>query len=228
MFLYHGSRELVKHPEYGKGKIHNDYGRGFYCTEHKELAMEWAVDYKQNGFVNCYELDEAELKVLNLSSDDYCMLNWLAILLMNRTFASNSPIEQAAKEYIVTHFGVDCEGADVITGYRADDSYFSFAHDFIKNMISYSQLCKAMFLGNLGEQVVIKSKKGFEHLHFTGYEIAETKYWYPKKKYRVDSARNDYFETKRNISIKGELFVYQIIAEEMGIEELKQLERGMK
>ena len=27
--LYHGSPEIIKKPEYGKGKTYNDYGRGF-------------------------------------------------------------------------------------------------------------------------------------------------------------------------------------------------------
>ena len=38
--LYHGSEKIVERPMFGEGKIHNDYGRGFYCTEHLELAKE--------------------------------------------------------------------------------------------------------------------------------------------------------------------------------------------
>lgn len=37
------------------------------------------------------------------------------------------------------------------------DSYFSFAEDFLNNAISVSKLSKAMKLGNLGEQIVLKS-----------------------------------------------------------------------
>lgn len=40
MILYHGSREIVEHPLYGKGSQNNDYGQGFYCTESMELAKE--------------------------------------------------------------------------------------------------------------------------------------------------------------------------------------------
>ena len=36
--IYHGSVNLVEKPVFGLGKTHNDYGRGFYCTEHVELA----------------------------------------------------------------------------------------------------------------------------------------------------------------------------------------------
>ena len=38
--LYHGSEFIVEKPEFGKGARHNDYGRGFYCTENPELARE--------------------------------------------------------------------------------------------------------------------------------------------------------------------------------------------
>lgn len=41
--LYHGSEFLIEKPEFGKVARHNDYGRGFYCTENIELAREWAL-----------------------------------------------------------------------------------------------------------------------------------------------------------------------------------------
>ena len=40
--IYHGSVNVVDKPVFGEGKLFNDYGRGFYCTEHIELAKEWA------------------------------------------------------------------------------------------------------------------------------------------------------------------------------------------
>ena len=41
-------------------------------------------------------------------------------------------------------------------GYRADDSYFRFAKDFINNTISIQKLAKAMELGMLGTQYIIQ------------------------------------------------------------------------
>lgn len=67
IIIYHGSSEIVKQPVYGKGKPYNDYGIGFYCTEHLELAKEWACTKNIDGFVNEYELDLTHLKVLHLS-----------------------------------------------------------------------------------------------------------------------------------------------------------------
>ena len=54
--IYHGSKDIIKHPEFGKGKSYNDYGLGFYCTENLDLALEWAVDLNRNGYANKYEL----------------------------------------------------------------------------------------------------------------------------------------------------------------------------
>ena len=63
MIIYHGSNEIVGKPEYGKGKPYNDYGKGFYCTQHIELAKEWAVNENIDGYVNEYELNIDNLKV---------------------------------------------------------------------------------------------------------------------------------------------------------------------
>lgn len=42
MLLYHGSERRIEKPQFMLGKEHNDYGRGFYCTQDLELAKEWA------------------------------------------------------------------------------------------------------------------------------------------------------------------------------------------
>ena len=73
LMIYHGSTEIIEKPQFGKGKTYNDYGRGFYCTENIELAKEWACTEDVDGFVNKYEIDLSNLKVLNLSSDEYIL-----------------------------------------------------------------------------------------------------------------------------------------------------------
>ena len=57
IILYHGSPGIIEQPVFGKGKTYNDYGRGFYCTEHIELAKEWACTEGTDGYANQYELD---------------------------------------------------------------------------------------------------------------------------------------------------------------------------
>ena len=45
--------------------------------------------------------------------------------------------------------------------------------DFLNNTISVNQLSQAMKLGELGEQVVLKSENAFAQIRFLGYEIAD-------------------------------------------------------
>ena len=213
--LFHGSSQIVDRPLYGVGKKTNDYGLGFYCTEDIELAYEWAIDSDRDGYLNTYELDCGHLTILHLDRKEYKILHWLAILLENRTFNVSNQLASEAKEYIIKNFSIPYKEYDLIIGYRADDSYFAFAQDFLSGSISYQQLEKAMKLGNLGKQVVLISPKAFENITFRGYEIAKNSTYYNRKKERDSSARNTYFESKRAKRNKGDLFINQIIDEEM-------------
>ncbi|WP_304118386.1 DUF3990 domain-containing protein, partial [Phascolarctobacterium succinatutens] len=71
MRIYHGSQNIIKQPEFGKGKPYNDYGLGFYCTENIDMAKEWACSETQDGYANIYELDLEDMKVLNLNDKEY-------------------------------------------------------------------------------------------------------------------------------------------------------------
>ncbi len=212
MIIYHGSKDIIKKPEFGKGNERNDYGLGFYCTENVELAKEWACSNNEtNGYANKYELDLGTYKVLDLREDKYSILNWMALLLKFRTFDVNTPISAQAKEYILENFYVDVENYDIIIGYRADDSYFSFAKDFINNTISVEQLSEAMRLGELGVQIVLKSKKAFDTIKYICHEMAECKEYYVKRVSRDKNARDAYLNGSRKQSATEGLFVMDII-----------------
>lgn len=213
--LYHGSCDIIEKPKYGYGKRYNDYGLGFYCTDSLEMAKEWGVSSDKNGYANCYELECEGLKLLNLNGPEYCILHWLAVLLENREFDVPSGLALEAKEYILENFAVNYEDYDVIIGYRADDSYFSFAQDFINGTISYRQLNNAMHLGKLGQQIVLKSKQAFEQIRFVGYEVAERSEWYARKMNRDKSARRQYFSVEQNKRQRGDIYITNILDEEM-------------
>lgn len=217
MILYHGSPEIVEVPVYGKGSENNDYGRGFYCTEVAELAKEWACPTVKDGFANKYELDISDLKVLYLNKEGYNILNWIAILLGNRKFPKRSPIARQASKYILDEFLPDISGYDIIWGYRADDSYFSYAKDFLNNTISVNQLSQAMKLGELGEQVVLMSPKAFEKIKFLEYEIVDGSIYNPRRMDRENRARSAYLDNHGadfEIS-QSDLFVRDIISQKV-------------
>ena len=213
--LYHGSSTVIEKPKYGFGKKYNDYGLGFYCTDSLEMAKEWGVSQDKSGYANCYELECDGLQILDLNGQEYCILHWLAVLLENREFDTPSGLALEAKEYILSNFAVDYQKYDAIIGYRADDSYFSFAQDFINGTISYRQLNNAMHLGKLGQQFVLKSQETFQRIHFTGFEIAEASEWYARKMLRDKSARREYFSVEQNRRQRGDLYITQMIDEEM-------------
>ena len=211
--LYHGSDAIVATPEFGKGKSANDYGRGFYCTENKELAGEWACKTGTNGYVNRYSLDRKGLKVLNLNGDEYSILNWLAVLTKHRSYWQQGSIAEEAKTYLQKEFYVDVSLYDLVIGYRADDSYFAFAQDFVSGAISLRKLDEAMHLGKLGEQIVLKSKKAFRALRFEDSEPAQASIYYPLKTERDRAAQKAYRESRSVAGGIGELYMLDIMRE---------------
>jgi len=48
--IYHGSIDIVKVPIHGHGKINNDYGMGFYCTQDSRAGSLWSVNKGEDGY----------------------------------------------------------------------------------------------------------------------------------------------------------------------------------
>ena len=190
--IYHGSKQVVEVPTFGLGRKNNDFGLGFYCTESNALAKEWAVSSLRDGFSNRYTLETEYLNILNLNSPDYTILNWIAVLVEHRLFSIRTPIARRAKQYLTEHFGINVNAFDLIVGYRADDSYFDFAEAFLSNTITVEQLSRAMRLGKLGEQIVLKSQFAFSKIRFEGFEVARKDEFYVLRKARNDEANQTY------------------------------------
>lgn len=218
--LYHGSSEIIEKPVYGKGKLYNDYGSGFYCTEHIELAKEWACTEGIDGYANKYELVSDNLSILNLLDKKYNILHWLTLLVMYRKITLTTPMMKRSVEWLKKNFFIDIDNFDVIIGYRADDSYFSFARAFLNNEISFEQLNYAMKLGKLGEQVVLKSEKAFSRIRYLSCESADNSIYYARRKARDDKARNDYFTELEKEDLNG-LYIRDIIRKERVLDELR-------
>lgn len=216
LIIYHGSQQIVEVPKFGIGKKYNDYGQGFYCSENIELAKEWACPVKNDGYSNKYLLRLDGMNVMHLTKGEFNILNWLAILLAHRKFDITSPVSSNAREFILSRFLPDTTGIDVMIGYRADDSYFSFAEDFINNTISLRDLNLAMQLGTLGEQVVLLSKRSFEQIEFIEYEVADYREYYYKRAERDQNARVSYASQKKNLQqLMDDIFILDIMREDM-------------
>lgn len=218
MIIYHGSPVAVVKPLYEKCKPTNDYGQGFYCTEDIELAKEWACKDLDGGFVNTYELPEADLKILDLR--DAGLLPWIAALLSNRIVRYSSPVEKRAAEYIINNFAPGIEEYDAIIGYRADDSYFSYTRAFLSNTITLEQLGTAIKLGSLGIQICLKSARSFDVIKHLNAERVDGDIYYPRRMNRDNKAREDYYKLLEEEN-EGGIFARDIIEGRVNVDELR-------
>lgn len=214
MVLFHGSDKVIEQPVLGGGNPNNDYGPGFYCTRSRVLAQEWACKENSPGaFANHYALEPSfSLKVFNLTRQGH-ILNWLAILLANRKFSISAPLALQAKDYLLENFLPDLSPYDMVVGYRADDSYFSFANLFLHNGLSLDNLNQAMHLGRLGEQTVIMSAKAFEALTFLTAETVDKSVYLPKRMARDHKAREEFQAVKAHTDYSKGVFMADILRE---------------
>lgn len=211
--VFHGSERIIRIPVFGEGNPRNDYGLGFYCIRELELAKEWACSEEENGFANQYELNTDGLTCLNLNGAGYNILNWLAILLENRRFDLSSPVSVRARQYILENFLPDYKEYDIIKGYRADDSYFSFSRAFLANTITLDQLKRAMRLGKLGEQIVLRSKGAFDAITYIQAIPADASVYHAKRMARDRETREDFQKMLIETSTGTDIYVSTIINE---------------
>lgn len=188
--IYHGSDHIIERPIFGIGDRYSDYGQAFYCTASLDMAKEWANKATTAGYVNKYRLDGRNLRVLDLTSDTYSVLNWIAILMHHRKL-SNVQREQYKRRlnFLEEYFYIDVNQYDVVVGYRADDAYFKFPMFFIQNELSISKLEEIYKLGNLGKQIAIISEKAFSKLSFINAIEVESFYQerYNTRKNKADA-----------------------------------------
>lgn len=194
--LYHGNKDKNMVPKFGFGKSDTDYGIGFYTTPDKELAKEWAWSgYTKgtHGYVHSYKYDMSGLNVLDLTK--ISPLHWIAELLYNRKIDVDEPFlgedNSWRRQEIIKRYKIDTNKYDLILGYRADDSYFRYAADFVSNSLSLENLQSAMRFGLLGLQVALKSKRAFDEILKSEHVIEEVPSEYKRKFDKRDKAARD-------------------------------------
>ena len=180
--LYHGSANKKITPTFGCDEEKHDYGKGFYLTEDRELAKEWAVcrPNERNGWLHQYELEMDDLKVLDFGK--LGILSWLAELMKHRDASDSKRYRVLAKKF-VQKYGLDTIGFDVIKGWRADASYFFIAKEFVRDNVDIDILERLLRLGDLGIQYCIKSEKAYSKLKEIPDSLLSVSYDEFNKKY---------------------------------------------
>lgn len=205
--VYHGSDKENIVPEYNTGSSKKEYGCGFYVTEVRETACEWALaGGRHGGFVHAYELDTRDLKVFNFRQEDICA--FIAEVMKHRDIDSSARYRKF-KRIFIDKFGADTTGYDIIHGWHADAALFLLLRRFVRDEIDYEFMEAAIRLG--GCQICIKSENAFSRLKGTGIiEIAGEEYerLYAARNERMTGVINEMIESKDNIMKHG--FTYMI------------------
>lgn len=208
--VYHGSTDIVKVPVYGHGKINNDYGIGFYCTEDNSAGNLWSVNRGEDGYNNKYEINTEGLNILNLDKDD--ILLWMAILLNNRIPSNlDDDIEFIRKKFIKKYLKVDVKDYDIIIGYRADDSYFQIAESFLSNQLALEVLADALYLGKLGRQFVLISSIAFDEIKYICSELCSANELYDDYLMNDKTARLYFRQLLQESFNNGKTFVRDLL-----------------
>ena len=119
MIVYHGTTEVIEHPDVKHSKKYLDFGEGFYLTTYEEQAKKWAVRkamrQEKTAIVNVYEMDDNwdNYKVLSFEAEND---KWLEFVCECR---KGEPLN---KEY------------DIIFGNVANDDVFKTVDMYFRGL----------------------------------------------------------------------------------------------
>ncbi len=212
--LYHGSGKAVNVPKADASGAFDDFGRGFYCTESREEAGQWAVSRGVSGFISVYEADMFELNVCDLTDEKFTILNWLAVVLKNRMFRIGTPNITRFLDCLDRKFMPDLSDVDIIKGYACDDAAFAVVKSFLAGEISYDQLKSLMKSKNTKVQYAAVSERAVSAFSFRGCERADASVYYPARMMRSEKLFDEFIKSKEAKSEEG-IFMYDILIEEV-------------
>ena len=140
------------------------------------------------------------------------MLSWIAVLLANRTFQLDLEIAVEVRDYLLANFMPPIGDADVVVGYRADDSYFNYAEAFVSNGLSISRLNDALRLGKLGIQIALRSEKALGKLRFVRADEVPWDEYHGRYVSRDAGARRERRESlKKGAPATVGVFAYDVV-----------------
>ena len=187
MKLYYGADKDIKKPIFGVGNPSNDYGVGLYLTPSKEAAKLWASRF-ESGYNITYSINVKKLRVLTLNNNtEQDVLTWITLLVKHRFDNLERVRYKDVIDWLISKLDVDLSNYDMVVGYRADDSYFSYSRGFVSGDISIESLFEAMKLGKLGLQYVLISPYAFSQIEYIESDAVKRSDEYDKfKKFTLD------------------------------------------
>lgn len=161
MKLYHGSMVIVDSPKILKPTRNLDYGAGFYTTTSMSQASDWArrrmKTRNDNGFVNVYDFDLAEMSKLKVLHFDKPSEAWVDFVEKNR------------QDISFTH------DYDIVYGPVANDRVYVQLALYEQGFISKTTLINELKSYRLIDQLLFHTEKALSFLNFIEYIKIEKK-----------------------------------------------------
>jgi hypothetical protein len=152
IILYHGSQEMVKHPEIRIQKYNKDFYFGFYCTVYQNQAIRWATRFRGVGYLNEYRYTPNE--TLNIKKFSKMTEEWLDFITACRT---GNP-----------------HNYDIVEGPMANDTIFNYVQNFVDGKISREAFWDLAKFKKPTHQISFHTEKALETLKFLkGSEVRD-------------------------------------------------------
>jgi len=149
--IYHGSQQIVGHPQIRPAKFAKDFGSGFYCTIFKEQAIRWATRFPVAGYVNVFSyLEQPGLHIKRFAE---MTEEWLDFIVACRNGSEHS--------------------FDIVEGPMANDTIFNYVQDFIDGNISREAFWALAKFKRPTHQICFHTPKSLDTLSFQTYEKHE-------------------------------------------------------
>ena len=153
MILYHGSNVSVEEPLLLKVQRSLDFGKGFYTTSDFEQAKKWAqratrIRAEGAPLVTCYEIQDSDIKNLNVLRFEKPDEKWLEFVAANR--------KNVLKE----------NNCDLIIGPVANDQTFPTIILYLDGFLDADSCIKRLLPQKLKDQYVFKTEKALSFLKF--------------------------------------------------------------
>ena len=155
--IYHGSTHIIEHPLCHIGRDNLDFGKGFYVTNIRKQAINWATRVVNLGlpqWLNIYEIDNdyilchARCKIFNAYDEE-----WLKFIVKSRNG------KKPWKDF------------DYIEGGIADDRVITTIEDYINGDISMEYALKRLSEHQPNNQICFISQNLLDKsLHFIASE----------------------------------------------------------
>ena len=153
MTLYHGSLEIVEHPQILEANRPLDFGTGFYTTTSLQQARRWVrLRMEQNnalvGYINQYEYTpQKSLRTRLFRSANEA---WVDFVHANRT------VQDYNHDY------------DIATGPVANDNVYLSFNLYESGIITKRELIRRLKTYKLVDQLLFHSERSLETLKYIG------------------------------------------------------------